>query len=177
MGYNFSGSFDVAGGCTGSFCGAYTGMITIEDTQTGTPASNTHIYVYDQLMVTLFDGTVLSESNTTFNVNNTSFPLQEVSIGLADMGFEIGLFWQFQPGTFDISKLTDILTALTDFSVPPDVQALATIGDPDEVCPSPCSGSLSALTEKPSGIPEPSTIALLSLGLAGLGFTRRRMKV
>ena len=27
------------------------------------------------------------------------------------------------------------------------------------------------------GVPEPSTIALLSFGLAGLGFTRRRMKV
>lgn len=42
--------------------------------------------------------------------------------------------------------------------------------------PDPGNDSAS-LTVDIAAVPEPATFALLSLGLAGLGFTRRRMKV
>jgi hypothetical protein len=179
-GYNFNGDFDAAGGCsTRDECGPYSGMITIDDEQTGTATGtgDAYDYQYTDLMVMLDDGTELSSSTGTFSARTTPFPIQEITAFFSDSDYDFRVTWQFEVSTFDTSSITEILTALTsDTLITNSVARVIMPIDPisTDCNRSPgCGGSLSALSEK---VPESSIIALLSLGLAGLGFTRRRMK-
>lgn len=183
MGYNFSGELDASGLCfTRPECGPYSGMITIDDEQTGTALGpgDSYGYQYVDLMLTLNDGTELSSAAGTFVAQTTGIPIQEVSAFFSDGSYHIALFWQFAAATFDTSDITQVLTAMISPALltngESSVEMPPTSTEIDCTITPGCFGTLSALSEKPTAVPEPSILALLSLGLAGIGFTKRRRR-
>ncbi len=89
--------------------------------------------------------------------------------------FEISLDFPFdldtlQPGAFTLATLTfDAIAAGTSSLVTSNEILSDSLGSP--LFADTGTGSITV-----RGVPEPATLALLSLGLAGLGFTRRRIK-
>lgn len=179
IGYNFSGEFDeFSGGCkTEDYCGPYTGMLAIDNAQSGTPSLNVYLYDIQNIMLTLADGTELTATNLTFTANTTALSNHEVKIDFKDGFFDMDLDWVFGPTAVDISNIASVLSALTD-ATPLFTSANLTHLTFTECDPVVfgCAGTLSGLTEKITTVPEPITLALISLGLAGIGFTRRKMK-
>jgi hypothetical protein len=88
-----------------------------------------------------------------------------------DLPMIVGISGELAGLTFDMTPTTldfffDPIQPGTDIGIAKALQYVGTAPTSDPI----------VLREYPTGIPEPPTIVLMSLGLAGLGFARRKVK-
>lgn len=157
-------------------CGEFSVMFSIDDTQMPTDdGGGWYSYIFNDVMATLADGTVLD--NGTMSTRRNEGIEQGVKFTLYTGGGEtlLGLAWLFADLSFDILVIGEILNALQNGHVTSSLSQLDLNYDEGGCYSSSnCDGTVGLI--EPKAVPEPTTLTLLSLGLAGLGFTRRMIK-
>ena len=180
LSYNVSGNLNEASCADLNFdpkCGEFNAMFTINDEQTPTVSEPFYFYDVEGGMATLADGTVLGNS-LFLTVRSDSAGTNKV----ADLDFfttggtnQLTMIWLFPDNTFDPLDIKDILDALENGSPEQTFSEVDSIfGNCNDDASGDCIGTVCLI--EPKAVPEPHIIALLSLGLVGLSFTRRRMK-
>jgi len=172
--YTFSGELDhyytEGTDCTGNaWCGPYSGMVSIDDTQVGvihdpTDPRDTTYYVFANLKITFAGGGEITDANGEFHVYHRYSPnptpgyqsLQKVGFRSDQSGYALDLEWWFPEQSFDLSNLPEILASLTSDT---QISSLIFLNGPAP-CPG-CAGTLSPLEEllSPPNIDETATVS------------------